>query len=621
MTEQRGRVARAALAPTGWSERWLPGVCVLALCGALVYANSLSGPFIFDDTVSIIGNATIRGGVASAFSAPREVPTSGRPIVNASLAINYAAGGLSVRGYHIWNITVHIVCALLLFACVRLTLQRPGMPAWLASRPTDVAFAVALVWLLHPLNTEAVDYVTQRTESMMAAFYLLTIYASIRAVGSRRRTLWEAAAAVSCVAGMGCKESMVTAPIVVVLYDAIFVFGSPGRALRERGRFYGCLAATWLVLAFVLRSGPRIRSAGFSAGITPWTYLLNQTVMIARYLRLSLWPDSLVLHYGLPRALALTDVLPYAVSIVFLMLATMVALRRRPAVGFLGAWFFITLAPTSSLVPIATEVGAERRMYLPLMAIVLLVGVGIAWAAGRVARPRATALALSLLIAVPLAATTVARNREYASPLVMAQTVLERWPTPLAESMVGQQLAIAGRHDEAIAHLRAAAPGYPRARYHLGGELFNAGRIDEAMPELQAFVAAEPALVEAVSARTMLGRGFMLRRQWPQAEEQLRMVLTMMPTSDPARAPVIGGLADTLFQEQRFEEAASHYRAYLVARPTDGGAATNLGIALAAMGKDNEAIAAFRLAVQINPRDLAARRNLELALESTQQKK
>jgi protein O-mannosyl-transferase len=595
--------------------RWR--LCILALAGALVYSNSLSGPFIFDDTVSVVDNASIRDGLASAaFSPPREMPTSGRPIVNASLAINYALGGLAVRGYHIWNIAVHIVCALLLFACARLTLQRPTMPGWLARRSTDAAFAIALIWVLHPLNTEAVDYVTQRTESMMAALFLLTIYSSARAIGSRDRRLWQAAAVMSCAAGMGCKESMVTAPLVVVLYDAAFVFGSLRRALSGRWRFYGCLAATWLVLVFVLSGGPRIRSAGFSAGLSPWTYLLNQTMMIARYLRLSFWPDSLVLHYGWPRALTLSDVWPYAGLVVLIAVVTLVALWRRPALGFLGAWFFITLAPASSIVPIATEVGAERRMYLPLMALVALAAIGLAWATEPFARRRAIALALLLIAAAPLAAATLARNREYASALIMAQTVVDRWPTPLAESMLGQELAIAGRHDEAMTHLRTAAPGYPRARYHLGGELFNAGRIDEAMPELQAFVSAEPALVEAVQARILLGRGFMLRRQWPQAEEQFRLVLTMMPPADPTRTTVAGVLADTLFQEERFDEAASHYRAYLAARPTDGGAATNLGIALSALGKDGEALAAFRLAVQINPRDPVARRNLELALES-----
>ncbi len=138
--------------------------------------------------------------------------------------------------------------------------------------------------------------------------------------------------------------------------------------------------------------------------------------------------------------------------------------------------------------------------------------------------------------------------------------------------------------------------------------------LDARIPE--AFVAAEPNLAEAVSARVMLSRGFMARHQWPQAEEQLRLLLTMTPPADPIRTAALGLLADALFQQQRFDEAVSQYRAYLAVRPTDGGAATNLGIAFAALGKEEDAIAAFRLAVQINPRDPAARRNLELALES-----
>jgi tetratricopeptide (TPR) repeat protein len=611
---------------------------ILALAGALAYGNSLSGPFIFDDSVSIVDNATIRDGLsARAFAPPREVPTSGRPLVNASLAVNYALGRLSVRGYHVANIAVHVACALLLFACVHLTYRRdrvaaPSSPARLRHptpapdagaerRSLDIAFAAALMWLLHPLNSEVVDYLTQRTESMMALFYLLTVYASARALGSRRRLIWQAAATLSCAAGMACKESMVTAPIVVWLYGGTFMFDSFKTALRQRWRFYGCLAATWVVLAIVLRGGPRVHSAGFSVGVSPWVYLLNQTLMIVRYLRLSLWPDSLVLHYGWPRALTLRDALPYAVVVAILALAAIAALRWRPAIGFLGAWFFVTLAPASSIVPIATEVGAERRMYLPLMAIAILAAAAAAWALDRATRSRALAAAALLVVAVPLTAATAARNREYVSPLGMAQTVLARWPTPVAESMVGQQLAIDGRHDEAIAHLRAAAPDYPRARYHLGGELFNANRIDEAMPELQAFVRDQPTLAEAVPARVMLGRGFMGRRQWAAAEEQFRLVLTMMPPGDPTRTTVVGVLADTLFQEQRFDEAASYYRAYLAARPTDGGAATNLGIALSALGKDEEALAAFRLAVQISPRDAVARRNLELALQSTRERR
>jgi hypothetical protein len=137
--------------------------------------------------------------------------------------------------------------------------------------------------------------------------------------------------------------------------------------------------ATWVVLAALNWSGPRSGVVGFSTGVHPWTYLLNQTLVITHYLRLAAWPRSLVVFYGWPVPLTLGDVLPYALVIVGLLLVTTVAWIRRPAVAFAGVWFFITLAPTSSVLPISTEVGAERRMYVPLMAVAVLTVVGVFW--------------------------------------------------------------------------------------------------------------------------------------------------------------------------------------------------------------------------------------------------
>ena len=112
--------------------------------------------------------------------------------------------------------------------------------------------------------------------------------------------------------------------------------------------------------------------------MTPWTYLLNQSVMIIRYLRLAIWPRGLVLDYGEPLPLTLAAAAPYAIAVVAWLGVTIGSLVRGSVAGFLGAWFFLTLAPTSSIIPISTEVGAERRMYLPLMAIVVLAVAGAA---------------------------------------------------------------------------------------------------------------------------------------------------------------------------------------------------------------------------------------------------
>ena len=682
-------------------------MAIIVLAGVLAYANSFSGPFIFDDEATLVQNTSIRHLRSMAVLLPqREMPTAGRPIVNVSFAINYALGGMSVRGYHVTNLAIHLLCAVVLFALVRRTLElaRPrfiipsaglsprrtsgqagprsaalkgppcsGSRFWLQPDAVDIAFAVALIWTLHPLNTEVVDYVTQRTESMMALFYLLTMYASVRAVAVRlkpdttgtvvppvrlkpdttgvevrlkpdtrlvasgfSRTSWQAAAIVACALGMACKESMVTAPVMVMLYDRAFVFDSIKKALRERWPLYAGLAATWIVLAAVNRSGSRIHSAGFSTGISPWTYLLNQSVMIVRYLRLAIWPRSLVLAYGTPQPVTFGDALPYALVVIALLALTALALWRRPMVGFLGAWIFITLAPTSSIVPIATEVGAERRMYLALAAIVALVVVGV-WSSRGVrlqpdhvidgvrlqpdngppkgGRHRWIHAILLAAVCAALATATAIRNREYESSLTLSQTVLQRWPTAYAHAMVGIELAKIGRHDEAMAQLREATSGLPKARYHLGGELFNRGDGDQAIGELQRYVAEEPYALEAVRARLMIGQVLLRQRKYSPAIDQFRLVLSMTPASDDAHILAFGLIADALFGQEQLEEAARYYRAYLSAKPDDVAARGNFAKALFNKG-DVDGAAAEARAILRTSDDAAAHDLLGRALGS-----
>lgn len=394
---------------------------VIVVAGSLAYLNSLVNPFVLDDEGTVLENEQIRTLWSAGVLAPeRELPVAGRPVVNVTFALNYAIGGLDVVGYHLVNIGIHVMCALLLFGVARLLLQRVRGERPLVRGSTEVAFAVALIWLVHPLNSEAVDYLTQRTESLMAAFYLLTLYASLRALDSRRPVAWYVVAALSCALGMASKESMVTAPIMVILVDRVFLHGSFAQAFRAGWRFYAALASTWLVLGALLWTGPRPQSAGFGAGVSAWTYLLNQAPLITRYLRLTAWPTSLVANYGWPVPTTLADVFPSVVFVASLVGLTVAALWRQPKLGFLGAWFFIALAPTSSFVPIATEVGAERRMYLPVMAVIALAVL----LAVRILRARVVHAILLVVVAALLARQTLAPNREYSSGLQLAQVTL-----------------------------------------------------------------------------------------------------------------------------------------------------------------------------------------------------
>ena len=283
---------------------------VLAIAGALAYAGSFAGPFLFDDQNAVVKNATIRTltPISVPLSPPRDTPVAGRPVVNLTFAGNYAIGGLDVTGYHAVNLAFHLLTALVLFGVVRRTLRQASMPDDLSRAAGGVALASALVWELHPLNSEVVNYVAQRTESAMALCYLVTLYAAIRAAHDGQRWGWRLVAIAACAAGMAAKESMVTAPVMVLLYDRVFLYPSFRAALRERGALYLGLAATWGVLVALLLGVPRT-SVGFAAGVTPWTYFLNQLSIIARYLWLTVWPRALVLDYGLPRPLTVSDVL------------------------------------------------------------------------------------------------------------------------------------------------------------------------------------------------------------------------------------------------------------------------------------------------------------------------
>ena len=622
---------------------------IIVLTALLAYASSLSGPFIFDDLTSIVENQQIREwwNLATVLTPMRELPTAGRPLVNLSFAVNYALGGLDVRGYHLVNLALHLLSGLLVFGIVRRTLELPSLkdrrifrlttsakatvvrrsftrrrkpeatatialkrvPARGCALGCNLGFAAALLWTLHPLNTEAVNYLTQRTELMMALFYLLTLYASIRATVSSPRT-WRSIAVVSCVAGMACKESMVTAPLVVVLYDVVFVFESPRKAFSERWRFYAALCMSWIVLAALVWPGPRVRSAGFSTGVSPWTYLLNQAVMIPRYLQLALWPRALVVNYGWPVPLTLGEVLPYALFVTALLALTAVALVRWPKWGFFGAWFFVTLAPTSSIVPIATEVGAERRMYLPLIAVVVLAVVSASFLK-RIVSP-AGAVALAIVVAL-FSMGVVARNREYASPLLLARTIVERHPTSVAHHVLGVELLVAGDRDAAMTELRRAIPGAPRAHYTLGVELVKDGRTSEAIDQFQAFLREQPNLIEAISARQLLGRALAQQQRWAEAIEQEQLVLTMNPSS-AQRLETHALLAEAFFGAEKFQDTIAHCLEYLRARPGDDRVLTRLGIALVATGRLEEAIAAFRRAAAEAPTDADAHLNLATAL-------
>jgi tetratricopeptide (TPR) repeat protein len=362
----------------------------------------------------------------------------------------------------------------------------------------------------------------------------------------------------------------------VWLHDRTFFSGSFRAALRRRPWLYGGLAATWGLLAWLLARLAAVPepTAGFALrGVSPLAYALTQPGVILHYLRLAAWPAGLTLDYGWPLARTPREVLGPTLVVGALLMAAAWALRRRPALGFVGAWFFLTLAPSSSVIPVA-DAAFEHRMYLPLAAPIVLAVLGGRWVLRRgPPRQRLLGPALVLAAAAALGAATIRRNEVYRSPVRLWSDVVAKRPqNSRGHTNLGYALAQAGRAAEAIAaYERALAldPSNPEAHNNLGEALGRLGRLDEAVAHLDEAVRLKPGYAEAYNN---LGNA----------------------------AAVAGDL----------DAALSHYRRALRLRPGYAQAHNNLAVALTRRGAWDEALRHFDEALRLDPGYATAQDNV-----------
>jgi tetratricopeptide (TPR) repeat protein len=598
-------------------RRFIPVLIIAA--GVWAYHNSFQGPFIFDDVPSIVTNPHIRRlwPLAEAMVVSPNLPVQGRPVECLTLALNYAVDGLNVWGYHAFNVMLHVVSTLVLFGLLRRTFAGGKLRDRFGNAATGLAAAIALIWEVHPLQTESVTYIVQRSELLMGLFLLLTLYCTLRGSLSARACAWYLAAVVSCALGMGSKEVMVSAPVIVLLYDRVFLASSFHELWQRRAGLYVGLATTWLILV-VLVARTIHPNTGFGIrGLTPWVYLKTEAGVIVYYLRLCFWPHPLVIDYAdWPITLSLKDGLASGVAVLGLLGATVWAFRRQPAVGFLGAWFFLILGPTSSFLPSAGEVAAERRMYLPLAAVVTMVVVG-AYGLGKhrlAAWPRLgrlVAWGMVGAVALWLAVLTIQRNFDYGSAVrIWEDTVAKRPGNPRAHYNLGVALGPVERIDEAVEQYDQALrinPDYTEAHYNLGVALGQLGKIDEAIEQYKQALRINPDYAEA---HDNLGTALRQLGKIDEAIEQYKQALRIMP--DFAMAHY--NLGNALRQAGKIDDAIAHYQQALRIEPDFADAHNNLGTALGRVGRIPEAIGHLQQALRIRPDLAETHYNLGIAL-------
>jgi tetratricopeptide (TPR) repeat protein len=619
---------------------WLIGLAVLA-----VYAGSLHAPLLFDDRGAITENTSIRN-LATAWFPPLDgSTTTARPVLNLTFALTYKLSGLEPWGHRAGNLVIHAAAALALLGVARRMFARV-----LPEAAPSLALGLALLWAVHPLQTESVTCVAQRTEVLCGFFLLGTLYSFFRGVecsgglrppgpGSGK---WLVVSVVACLLGMGSKEVMVSAPLLVLLADRTFVAGSFAGAWRARRSYYLALAATWLLLLFLVlgAGGTRGSAAGLGLGVSWWTYLLKQAEALVLYLKLSFWPHPLVLDYGTAVAASPAEVWWQGLVVWTLVGGTLWALWRRPALGFAGAVFFAILAPSSSVVPLVTQTMAEHRMYLPLAAVLALGLVGL----HRLAGPRGW-LGWGA-VALVFAALTVSRNHDYRDALVIWSDSVAKYPSSArAQHNLAVELLNRGRAAEAAdhaAHSAALSPDYVPAHYTWGLALLELGRADEAAARLQTAVKLGPAHADAHLA---LGNALVRANRPAEAVAAFRTSLELKPAADahhnlalalaalgrsaeaeqelrsavnadPGLAAARRRLGLMLAQAGRLPEAGEQFRALVELQPDDPDARANYGNVLLLTSRPAEAAAQYEAALRLRPGDLRMQENLRLAREA-----
>ena len=400
----------------------------LVIASLLAYANSFDGQYFLDDYGCIVGNESI----GQLWPSVEEIPhgLQRRPVGRISLWLNYQLGGVDPIGYHVVNFMIHLAAGLLLFDFTRQTLQLPRIAKRWRMHAEPLAFAVTLLWLVHPLQTESVTYTIQRLESLVSLCFLGCLYGVLRGATSLK-TGWYVAAVTCFWLGIGTKEIIVTAPLVVLLFDRAYLAAGWREVWQRRRGFYAAMAPVviWmgLVLSGNLESDGKV-SAGFGLeGTTPWHYLLTQAGVVVHYFKLTFFPVGQCLDYDWPIVQDWRDAMLPGTAVLGLLATCGYVWTKAPRLAWPGLSFFLVLAPTSSFMPIE-DAAFEHRMYLPLAPLLALAVLGV-WALfnQQLKQPRLAAVALAVAACLLIAAT-FGRNSLYCDQVAMWQDVLRTAP-------------------------------------------------------------------------------------------------------------------------------------------------------------------------------------------------
>jgi protein O-mannosyl-transferase len=547
--------------PRSWSNKnhTLSAVFILCLLGIAIYSNSFLSSFHLDDYHYIIENEKIKdiGNLPAIWDV-----WPARFIGFLSFALNYHFHQLNPAGYHLINFIIHLGTSILVWWFVKLTLSVPALVhSRLSPASNKIALFAALIFLSHPVQTEPVNYIYQRSTLLGAFFYLAAVCLYVRSrllqikgiMLSRRRYLylfsWIFAVCAVCT-----KENTVTLALSLILYEYSFL--RQGSRIRFRYILPFLFLIPVIPLLLYFKQAPntgdihRLLSYPFAAR----DYFLTQFRVLVTYIRLLFIPVNQNLDYNYP-VIADPLALPVFASGVFLAAVIVFAarsFRRNTVVAFGILWFFLTLLPESSIIPLS-DVIFEHRLYLPMAGFSLSLAAG-AFYLSKSKKTMVAITSLSLLIAA-YSILSYQRNKAWKSEITLWSDVIKKSPgKPRGYTYLCSSCIEAGRNEEAIYWCNQALrfrPVFPRTYYNLGNAYANIGRREEAIEAYENEIRADSKFIEAYNN---LASVYADGGDVDKAIEIWSKLIQL----DPAFATAHFNLAVFYFQNKQYDLAIAH---------------------------------------------------------------
>ncbi|MBF0475521.1 MAG: tetratricopeptide repeat protein [Deltaproteobacteria bacterium] len=595
-------------------------LCLMAICfvGALVYAQTIHYPFVFDDHYIIEKNSHIRItrlGLKELSDAAFRTPVLNRPLEGLTLSLNYYFGKYDVTGYHLTNIAIHLLAGMLVYLLSFLTFRQMAEISNQA-RPQPAGFPIlmmsltaGLIFVTHPVQVQAVTYITQRMTSLSAMLCLLSLlcYIAGRKSPSRgRKRTWLSAGLVSWALAFGSKEIAATLPLVVFLYEWYFFQDLSFNWLKRSIKYLAIPVVVLVLLTVIFSEGKLIHkfSEGYpilsspTPAFTAWERVMTEWRVIIFYLSLLFYPhpQRLNLLHSITVSHSLFDPITTFLSLLAILGCLGLALsaaRRHRLLSFCILWYFINLVIESSAIKL--EFIYQYRLYLPLVALAVylpyliyrltskMVGVGVI---------------ISGVIIVALGFSAYSHNLVWRDNITLWSDVVSKNPLSHgAHNNLGAALYAQGKLQEASSHLSQALrlkPDYIDAHNNLGMILMDRGDLNRAREHYLQILQIKP-----TDSMAYLSLGKIMFRQG-KTEESIGL-FDQAVKYDPANPETHYNLAEALAEQDRTDEAIKHYSESSRLDNDYAGAYNGLGAIYEKQGQTAKAMNNYLEALRIRP--------------------